>query len=66
MVTHDIPESISMSDKIIILTKRPAKINEILDIKFADIDVRTPLAARNSPEFREYFNTIWKELDVYV
>lgn len=66
MVTHDIPESISMSDRVIILTKRPAKINTVLKIDFPDIDERTPLNSRNNPKFSEYFNTIWKELDVHV
>ena len=33
MVTHDIAEAISMSDKIVVLTKRPAKVKNIYDIK---------------------------------
>jgi NitT/TauT family transport system ATP-binding protein len=61
MVTHDIPESISMSDRIIILSERPAIIKEILDIEF-DIENRTPLNCRNDPKFSKYFNHIWKEL----
>ncbi len=61
MVTHDIPESISMGDKVIILSKRPAVIREILPIRFA-ADDRTPLTCRNQPEFGQYFNHIWKEL----
>lgn len=61
MVTHDIPESISMGDKIIILTERPAVIKEILDIDF-EMENRTPLTCRNSPKFSRYFNHIWKEL----
>lgn len=66
MVTHDIPESISMSDRVVVLTKRPAKINEILDIDFPDLKNRTPLSSRNNQKFGEYFNIIWKELDVHV
>ncbi|HHW22905.1 MAG TPA: ABC transporter ATP-binding protein [Clostridiaceae bacterium] len=65
MVTHDISESISMSDRVIVLSKRPARVNSIHDIKF-DCPVRTPLKCREAPNFREYFNTIWKELDVHV
>lgn len=61
MVTHDIPESISMSDKIIILSERPAVIREILEINF-EMENRTPLTCRNNPKFSEYFNHIWKEL----
>ncbi len=61
MVTHDIPESISMGDKIIILSARPAVIKEILEIDFEDKN-RTPLSCRNSPKFSHYFDHIWKEL----
>lgn len=61
MVTHDIPESISMSDKIIILTQRPALVKEVLEINF-DMENRTPLSCRNNPKFGKYFDYIWKEL----
>lgn len=62
MVTHDIPESISMSDKIIVLTQRPAIIKNVHDIKF-DIKNRTPLTCRETPDFSKYFDTIWRELN---
>lgn len=60
-----ISEAISMADKVVILTMRPAKIKNIYDIKFTIKD-RTPLKSREAPEFRYYFNSIWKELDVHV
>ena len=62
MVTHDIPEAISMSDKIIVLSHRPATIKNIHEIKF-DIENRNPLNCRDPPDFRKYFDTIWKELN---
>lgn len=61
MVTHDIPESISMGDRVIILTARPAEVRDILEINF-DNPHRTPLSCRNSPKFSYYFDHIWKEL----
>ena len=61
MVTHDISEAISMSDKIIVLTSRPAIVKKIHDIRF-DIENRTPLSCRQDPKFTEYFNMLWKEL----
>ena len=63
MVTHDISEAISMSDRVIVLTKRPGTIKEIYEIKF-DIENKTPLNCRERPEFSKYFNTLWKELGV--
>ncbi len=65
MVTHDIPESISMSDRIVVLAARPGRIKEIHPITFR-LDERTPFLCREQPEFSQYFNTIWKELDVHV
>ena len=65
MVTHDIPESISMSDRIIVLSKRPAIIKSIHKIEFPE-DVKTPLQRRNNSNFGHYFNEIWKELDVHA
>jgi len=60
MVTHDIPESISMGDRVMILTSRPARVGEFLTIDFGP--ERTPLTCRNDPRFSQYFNHIWKEL----
>ncbi len=65
IVTHDIPESISMSDRVIVLSKRPAVIRNIYTTEF-DIPNRSPLLCRDHAAFGEYFNQIWKELDVHV
>ena len=62
MVTHDIPESISMSDEVIVLSQRPATIKKILPIQFP-ISNRTPLQCRESPIFSQYFDLLWKELN---
>ena len=65
MVTHDIPESISMGARILVLTARPARVKEILDIDFG-MDHRTPLSCRNNPKFGQYFDHIWKELGMHA
>lgn len=62
MVTHDIPESISMSDKVIVLSKRPATIKKVYDIEF-EIENRTPLSCRENPKFSLFFDCIWRELN---
>ncbi len=63
MVTHDISEAISMSDRIVVLTTRPATVKSIHNIEF-EIEDRNPLSVRESPKFSKYFDSIWKELDV--
>lgn len=65
LVTHDISEAISMADRVIILTKRPATVTRIVTIDLGLTD-RTPLSSRNAPQFKSYFNLIWKELNQYV
>lgn len=62
MVTHDISEAISMSDRVIVLSHRPATVKTIYDIDF-EMENRTPLSCREKPKFSEYFNLMWKELD---
>lgn len=64
LVTHDLSEAISLGDKVIVLSKRPAMIKTIFPIEFA-LENKTPLACRNAPEFKDYFNAIWKELNYH-
>ena len=63
IVTHDISEAISMSDRVLVLTKRPGTIKDIhkIDLEIKD---RSPINCRESPKFSKYFNTLWKELGV--
>ncbi len=63
MVTHDISEAISMSDRVIVLSKRPATVKKIHKIDF-EIENKDPMNARKSPKFSNYFDSLWKELDV--
>ena len=62
LVTHDISEAISMADRVLILSARPAHVTRIVPIQLS-LDERTPLASRSAPEFKSYFNLIWKELN---
>lgn len=62
LVTHDISEAVSLSDRVIVLSKRPAYVKAEHKIELS-IENRTPMRSREAPEFKDYFNTIWKELD---
>lgn len=64
LVTHDISESISLSDRIIVLCKRPGAVKAIHNLE--DLKQISPMQRRDHPAFRTYFNTIWKELDINV
>lgn len=59
LVTHDISEALSMSDKLIMLTKRPARVKEELELNFAG---STPLTKREDKNFGKYFELVWRNL----
>lgn len=61
LITHDISEAVSMADRIIVLSKRPGMIKNVIPVNLSVSD-RTPFKARSAPEFKDYFNLIWKEL----
>lgn len=61
IVTHDISEAISMSDRVIVLGARPGRVKDIHKIEF-EIENRNPINCRESTKFSGYFNTLWKEL----
>lgn len=60
IVTHDISEAISMADKIIVLSNRPAKIKGVFDIY---INEDNPIKKRKNNEFQKYFEIIWDEVN---
>ncbi len=61
LVTHDISEAVSMADRIVVLTKRPATVKTIFDI---DITAPSPLRRRENPRFSEWFDRVWKEVSL--
>jgi NitT/TauT family transport system ATP-binding protein len=64
LVTHDLSEAISLADRVIILSGRPAVIKQTIPLVF-NLTEDTPLNRRNTPEFKNYFNLIWKELNTH-
>ncbi len=62
MVTHDIPEAVSLSNKVLILSKNPASIKATVDIIFPEED-QSPLKRRKSPIFKSYYEKIWEVLE---
>ena len=64
LVTHDIAEAVSMSDRIFILSRRPAVVKAVHDLR--EFRGLTPLQRRDHPLFHTHFNAVWKELDLHV
>ncbi len=61
LITHGLSEAISLSDKVLVFSQRPATIKNTIPIQLT-IEGNHPLAARNAPEFKHYFNLLWEEL----
>ena len=63
MITHNISEALSLADRIIVLSKRPAVIKNVYKI---NIGGNTPMSRRKETNFGEYYNKLWKDLDKNV
>ena len=61
LVTHDLSEAISLADRVLILSGRPAHIKQDLVINLTKSS-DSLIASRNAPEFASYFNLLWEEL----
>jgi NitT/TauT family transport system ATP-binding protein len=64
LVTHDIEEAVSMSDRVIVLSGRPAQVKNVYGIELTLGGERTPMSSRDAPEFRSYCKSIWEDLDI--
>lgn len=64
LVTHDLAEAISLSDRVIVLTKRPATVKKTYDINLTNKS--TPINNRKCKEFNTYYDEIWRDLDVHL
>ena len=62
LVTHDLSEAVSLADRVFVLTKRPATLKTCIPVTF-NLAADTPMNRRNAPEFKHYFNLLWKELN---
>ena len=61
IITHDLSEAISLADRVIVLSGRPATVKTEMEISLT-LEGDSPLAARNAPEFQQYFNRLWEDL----
>lgn len=61
LITHDISEAISVADRILVLSHRPARVVASHDVNFPESE---PLKRRENKEFSKWFEVLWKELNV--
>jgi len=58
-VTHDIEEALYLADKIVVMSRRPGRIQDIVDVEFPRPRTET---LRNTAEFAEARGKIWQML----
>jgi NitT/TauT family transport system ATP-binding protein len=63
LITHDVEEAVSLSDRVIVLTHRPSRIKAIHDIRLEG-ERSDMMASRDAPGFVALVRQIWSELDV--
>ena len=61
LITHDIAEALSISNRVIVLTKRPCKVKNIYEIKLNNPSI--PTENRKDPKFNYYYELIWRDID---
>lgn len=61
LVTHDLSEAVALSDRILVLSARPATVLRMMEIHLTKQGTGA-VAARKAPEFSTYFNELWEEL----
>jgi NitT/TauT family transport system ATP-binding protein len=63
LITHDVEEAVSLSDRVIVLTHRPSRIKAIHEIHL-NCDRNDMMAARDAAGFTAHVREIWSQLDV--
>jgi NitT/TauT family transport system ATP-binding protein len=63
LITHDVEEAVSLSDRVIVLTHRPSRIKAIHEIRLPG-DRSDMMAARDAAGFTAHVREIWSQLDV--
>ena len=61
LISHDIPECVSLCDRVVVLSQRPCQIKNIYEINFEN--KLTPSETRKDKMFGHYYNLIWGDLD---
>lgn len=63
LITHDIEEAVSLSDRVIVLGRRPTRVRSVYEVELEG-DRTDMMAARDSKLFTDYVRSVWRDLEV--
>jgi NitT/TauT family transport system ATP-binding protein len=61
-VTHSIDEAISLADRVLVMSARPGRIKDLIDIAGIFTRPRDVATVKSNPRYGELFAHIWSEL----
>ncbi len=64
LVTHDISESLMLSDRVIVMTPGPGRVKSVYEL--GSLKNIPPLERMEQEGFNRYLKSIWKELDIHA
>src|SRR5213083_2791566 len=62
LITHDLLEAVTLSDRVLVMSRRPGRIIDELKIDIPGRD--DPLARRTHPKVTDYVNRLMERLDI--
>jgi NitT/TauT family transport system ATP-binding protein len=62
LITHDLQEAVTLSDRVLVMSRRPGRIVDEIVIDIPDRD--DPLKRRNHPKVNDIINRLMERLDI--
>jgi NitT/TauT family transport system ATP-binding protein len=59
-ITHDLVEAITLADRVVVMTSRPGRVKHVANVPIPR--PRDVYQIHTSPEFREVYDTLWRQL----